>query len=106
MISIKALGTEILELYDYRSQLQDYLRNRMEAIAPNLTMMVGEHVGARLISHAGWSLFNAFIIRRLSSLLSSPSSSLLLFLLFFSSRLFAIDNVDLPEMTPIIPFFL
>merc|ERR1711974_12812 len=28
-------------------------KNRMEAIAPNLTMLVGELVGARLISHAG-----------------------------------------------------
>jgi nucleolar protein 58 len=33
------------------------LRNRMAAIAPNLTVMVGELVGARLIAHAG-SLLN------------------------------------------------
>ena len=31
----------------------EYLRNRMNAIAPNLTVMVGELVGARLIAHAG-----------------------------------------------------
>merc|ERR1711973_112135 len=37
--------------------LYDYLRNRMQAIAPNLTVLVGELVGARLISHAG-SLLN------------------------------------------------
>merc|ERR1712176_270483 len=37
----------------YRSKLYEYLKNRMEAIAPNLTMLVGELVGARLISHAG-----------------------------------------------------
>ena len=36
-----------------RSQLYDYLKNRMMAIAPNLTVMVGELVGARLIAHAG-----------------------------------------------------
>lgn len=30
-----------------------YLQNRMEAIAPNLSKMLGELVGARLISHAG-----------------------------------------------------
>jgi len=29
------------------------LKNRMQAIAPNLTVMVGELVGARLIAHAG-----------------------------------------------------
>merc|ERR1712003_365223 len=37
--------------------LYDYLRKRMMAIAPNLTLMVGELVGARLLSHAG-SLVN------------------------------------------------
>lgn len=42
---------------EYRIQLSEYLRNRMQAIAPNLTIMVGELVGARLIAHAG-SLIN------------------------------------------------
>ncbi|VDK57284.1 unnamed protein product [Cylicostephanus goldi] len=35
------------------SQLFDYLKNRMTALAPNLTCLLGELVGARLISHAG-----------------------------------------------------
>lgn len=38
---------------DYRAQLSEYLTNRMGAIAPNLTILVGELVGARLIAHAG-----------------------------------------------------
>merc|ERR1719452_428679 len=42
---------------EYRGQLYDYLKNRMIAIAPNLTVLVGELVGARLIAHAG-SLMN------------------------------------------------
>merc|ERR1712160_49921 len=42
---------------EYRTELYDYLKNRMAAIAPNLTVLVGELVGARLISHAG-SLMN------------------------------------------------
>jgi hypothetical protein len=37
----------------YRTQLFEYLKNRMNAIAPNLTVLVGELVGARLIAHAG-----------------------------------------------------
>ena len=41
----------------FRGQLYDYIQNRMMAIAPNLTILVGELVGARLISHAG-SLMN------------------------------------------------
>lgn len=43
----------MVEISEYRAQLYDYLKNRMMAIAPNLTVMVGELVGARLISHAG-----------------------------------------------------
>merc|ERR1712078_519115 len=54
---IKSLCEQVIELSDYRGQLYDYLKNRMAAIAPNLTYMVGELVGARLISHAG-SLMN------------------------------------------------
>jgi len=54
---IWALCDQIVELADYRASLSEYLKNRMQAIAPNLTSMVGELVGARLISHAG-SLVN------------------------------------------------
>jgi ferredoxin-like protein FixX len=42
---------------EYRAQLWAYLQARKQAIAPNLTVMVGELVGARLIAHAG-SLMN------------------------------------------------
>lgn len=55
--NIKYLCQNIIELSEYRAQLFDYLRNRMMTIAPNLTILVGELVGARLISHAG-SLMN------------------------------------------------
>merc|ERR1712072_242029 len=57
MVNIKLLCTQSLALQDYRTELFDYLKNRMAAIAPNLTVLVGELVGARLISHAG-SLMN------------------------------------------------
>ena len=46
---------QVIALADYRAQLSEYLRNRMIAIAPNLTILVGELVGARLIAHAGTS---------------------------------------------------
>ncbi|XP_035482130.1 nucleolar protein 58 isoform X2 [Scophthalmus maximus] len=55
--NIKHLCDQVIDITDYRTQLYDYLKNRMTAIAPNLTVMVGELVGARLISHAG-SLLN------------------------------------------------
>jgi len=55
--NIQALCTQTIKLTEYRTELYDYLKNRMAAIAPNLTVLVGELVGARLISHAG-SLMN------------------------------------------------
>lgn len=57
IINIKHLCQQIVEIQEYRAQLYEYLKNRMVAIAPNLTILVGELVGARLISHAG-SLLN------------------------------------------------
>ncbi|CAM6104217.1 unnamed protein product [Calypogeia fissa] len=57
MLNIKCLCDQVIALSDYRIQLFDYLRSRMTAIAPNLTVLVGELVGARLIAHAG-SLIN------------------------------------------------
>jgi nucleolar protein 58 len=55
--NIHLLCDQIISLTEYRTQLYDYLKNRMQAIAPNLTTLVGELVGARLIAHAG-SLLN------------------------------------------------
>ncbi|CCJ28900.1 unnamed protein product [Pneumocystis jirovecii] len=56
-LNIYVMPDQILSLSDYRIQLSEYLHNRMQAIAPNLTALVGELVGARLIAHAG-SLLN------------------------------------------------
>ena len=50
-------AAQVIALAEYRGQLYDYLKSRMLAIAPNLTVLVGELVGARLIAHVG-SLIN------------------------------------------------
>merc|ERR1712126_360256 len=42
-----------IALAEYRKELQEYLRSKMHTIAPNLSALIGEQVGARLISHAG-----------------------------------------------------
>lgn len=55
--NIKDLAHQVIALSEYRGQLFEYLKNRMAAVAPNLTILVGELVGARLIAHAG-SLVN------------------------------------------------
>ncbi|EEU42424.1 uncharacterized protein NECHADRAFT_39989 [Fusarium vanettenii 77-13-4] len=55
--NIKLLADQVIVYSNYRTQLSSYLENRMRAIAPNLTALVGYLVGARLIAHAG-SLIN------------------------------------------------
>ncbi|GAA5939680.1 hypothetical protein JCM1841_001149 [Sporobolomyces salmonicolor] len=50
---INLLADQVISITQYRTELYEYLRNRMAAIAPNLTALVGELVGARLIAHAG-----------------------------------------------------
>ena len=57
IMHIQSLADQVLAINEYRDQLFTYLKNRMDAIAPNLTVMVGELVGARLIAHSG-SLLN------------------------------------------------
>ena len=57
MKNILFLCNQVLSMMEYRTQLFEYLKARMAAIAPNLTILVGELVGARLIAHAG-SLLN------------------------------------------------
>jgi len=51
------LCDQVLESNIYRDQLSEYIKQRMRAIAPNLTILVGELVGAKLIAKAG-SLVN------------------------------------------------
>merc|ERR1712153_87956 len=63
--NIHTLCERVIELTEYRASLGEYLKLRMNAIAPNLTCMVGELVGARLISQAG----------SLMSLAKHPSST-------------------------------
>jgi len=53
MENIAELCGQVIDLSAYRDQLWDYLRSRMTAIAPNLSTLVGELVGARLIAHTG-----------------------------------------------------
>ena len=55
--NIQALAEQVVSFTEYRSQLSEYLSARMAAIAPNLTALVGDLVGARLIAHSG-SLMN------------------------------------------------
>ena len=41
IVNIQSLAEQVLSLTEYRSQLYEYLKNRMNAIAPNLTILGG-----------------------------------------------------------------
>ncbi|CAI0548167.1 unnamed protein product [Linum tenue] len=66
MINIQMFAQRVMELAEYRKNIHEYLIEKMNGIAPNLAALIGEIVGARLISHAG----------SLTNLAKCPSSTL------------------------------
>jgi RNA processing factor Prp31 len=66
LINVHQFAQRVMDLSDYRRRLSDYLSAKMNDIAPNLQSLVGDSVGARLISHAG----------SLTNLAKCPSSTL------------------------------
>ncbi|KAL0923114.1 hypothetical protein M5K25_007160 [Dendrobium thyrsiflorum] len=66
LINVQQFAQRVMDLSEYRKKLYEYLVTKMNDIAPNLTSLIGEVVGARLISHAG----------SLSNLAKCPSSTL------------------------------
>ncbi|KAJ1211787.1 hypothetical protein NDU88_007138, partial [Pleurodeles waltl] len=53
LINIESFSARVISLSEYRKELQEYLRSKMSQVAPSLSSLIGEVVGARLISHAG-----------------------------------------------------
>ncbi|KAJ3196702.1 snoRNP complex protein nop56 [Irineochytrium annulatum] len=53
MENIEAFADRVISLTDYRKKLHGYLVSKMHQVAPNLSALIGEMVGARLIAHAG-----------------------------------------------------
>ncbi|KAM0852150.1 hypothetical protein ACQ4PT_051953 [Festuca glaucescens] len=66
LINVQQFAQRVMNLSEYRKNLYEYLVTKMNDIAPNLTSLIGEMVGARLISHAG----------SLSNLSKCPASTL------------------------------
>ncbi|KAK1348198.1 fibrillarin-like nucleolar protein [Hamiltosporidium tvaerminnensis] len=56
----------VLKMFDYRNELNEYLVNRMQSVAPNLSALLGEMVGARILARAG----------SLANLIKYPASTL------------------------------
>ena len=50
---LRGFAGELVRLHALREELQSYLEQLMESLAPNLTCLVGATVGARLIALAG-----------------------------------------------------
>merc|ERR1711904_430793 len=55
--NIDRFAGEVISLAQMRKTLHEYLKAKMDLVAPNLASLIGEIIGARLISHAG-SLIN------------------------------------------------
>lgn len=53
MENIDHFASEVIKLAAMRKSLHEYLKAKMELVAPNLSALIGEIIGARLISHAG-----------------------------------------------------
>jgi nucleolar protein 56 len=53
MENVVAFAERVVSLTTYRKTLHSYLVTKMSVVAPNLAALIGEIVGARLISHAG-----------------------------------------------------
>ncbi|KAM1736946.1 hypothetical protein ACFX12_015239 [Malus domestica] len=66
LMNVQQFAQKVMDLAEYRKRLYDYLVSKMNDIAPNLASLIGEVVGARLISHAG----------SLTNLAKCPSSTL------------------------------
>ena len=53
IVILRKLAERIVNLYEMRHELEEYLSGLMSTLAPNVTALVGPLVGARLISLAG-----------------------------------------------------
>merc|ERR1712167_315633 len=53
MINVEVFANKVINLADYRKRQTGYLSDKMGSVAPSLSSLIGDIVGARLISHAG-----------------------------------------------------
>ncbi|KAM6163782.1 LOW QUALITY PROTEIN: uncharacterized protein ACDL77_020456 [Rhynchocyon petersi] len=51
--NIESFSSRVVSLSEYCQSLHTYLRSKMSQVAPSLSALIGEAVGARLTAHAG-----------------------------------------------------
>lgn len=50
---LKDLCQRTLKMFEFRKEMQEYLKDRMSIVSPNLTSLIGETIAAKLIAHSG-----------------------------------------------------
>ncbi len=50
---VQSIAKQILELFDLRQSLEKHIESQMESIAPNISVILGTAVGARILAKAG-----------------------------------------------------
>lgn len=50
---VQTIAKQILELFDLRKHLEEHVESEMKKIAPNLSIILGTAVGARILARAG-----------------------------------------------------
>merc|ERR1712172_106806 len=53
LLNIDMFASRVIGITEYRKELSTYLRSKMSVVAPNLAVLIGDTVAARLISKAG-----------------------------------------------------
>ncbi|ADM11367.1 Nop5-like nucleolar protein [Encephalitozoon intestinalis ATCC 50506] len=66
VLNILEDAKSVLKSFEFRDELVEYIRVKMEDLAPNITSLIGEVIGAKMISKAG----------SLSNLAKMPGSSI------------------------------
>lgn len=58
LINIERFASRVIALAEYRKSLQEYLRDKMHNIAPNLAALIGEQVRNNVrVSQVIWTVY-------------------------------------------------
>ncbi|CUR52439.1 Pre-mRNA processing ribonucleoprotein, binding domain protein [Nitrosotalea devaniterrae] len=64
LVIVQSIAKQILELFELRQSLEKHIESQMQIIAPNISVILGSAVGARILAKAG-------SLKRLSSMPAS-----------------------------------
>ena len=74
LINIERFAKRVVALTDYRKGLNEYLKSKMGAVAPNLSTLIGDQVSIQIISCQFFCLvmmlYSPFILRFFKNVLT------------------------------------